>query len=89
VTSINSSNIEQLKKLKNIKKTDNFTVDDYEKQIKSAELPLAPCNETTPLFDGKTCIGCDDYSQYDLKNLVCIPPQMYTNTAALKTSKYI
>lgn len=48
-----------------------------------------PCNATAPLFDGKTCISCDTYAEYDLKNLKCIPPQLYTNTTALKALKFI
>lgn len=32
---------------------------------------------------------CDEYSLYDLKNLSCILPQLYTNTAALKKLKFI
>lgn len=49
-------------------------------------MPTFPCNDSRPFFDGKKCIAC--YS-YDLKAAACVPPQLYTNTTALKTLKYI
>jgi hypothetical protein len=83
------SNVTQLKKLNNVKETDNYTIANIEKQINASTRPTVSCNETKPLFDGKKCISCDAFSIYDLKASNCIPPQLFTNTTALKTLKYI
>ena len=79
----------QLKKLKNFKETDNYTIANIEKQINASTRPTFSCNETKPLYDGKKCINCDAYSIYDLKASNCTLPQLYTNTTALKTLKYL
>ena len=84
-----SSNVQALKALKNVKQTGNATLANIEKQIKATGLPAAPCNETEPLYNGTGCVYCDEYSLYDLEKLACIPPQLYTNTAALKKDKFI
>jgi hypothetical protein len=89
VEGVTVSNVSALKKLTNIKETDNYTIANIEKQINASSRPAFPCNASKPFFNGRKCIHCDDYSLYDLKGGVCIPPQMYSNTTALKGLKYI
>jgi hypothetical protein len=89
VDGVTVSNVAQLKKAKNVKETDNYTIANIEKQINASVSPTFPCNDSKPFFDGKKCISCDSYSLYDLKGAACIPPQLYTNTTALKTLKYV
>ena len=89
VSGVLSSNVKALKELDNVKETGNYTIANIEKQIKATGVPAAPCNESEPLYDGSSCLGCDEDMLYDLEKLTCIQPQLYTNTAALKKGKFI
>ena len=83
------SNVTQLRTLKNVKETDNYTLANIEKQANASTLPTVQCNSQKPLFNGKICISCDQDAIYDLKAANCIPPQLYTNTTALKNASYL
>lgn len=89
VEGVTVSDVAQLKKLTNVKETDNYTIANIEKLINASSRPAFPCDDSKPFFDGKKCIACDSYALYDLKGSACILPQLYTNTTALKTMKYI
>lgn len=89
VSAITVSNTTALRLLKNLKESGNFTLSAMEKSIADSKLPTTVCNETKPLFNGKKCFACDNYSLYDLQNLTCILPTLYTNTTAIKNLKYI
>jgi hypothetical protein len=68
---------------KNYIENNGTTLQSIKDQLKNTTLPTLNCSTSTPLFNGKKCVGCPKTEFYLLSNSTCYKAKNVTNLKAL------